>query len=202
MLDDGHEGTLGAGALIGPNTILQLRDPVATVLGPDVLAQVLHLCGVDMPTGERMIPQRDAALVHKTLHRLFPERSRDIAIAAGAATARYICAHRIPRAARLLLRLMPAALSERMLTRAVLRHAWTFCGSGHVTAQRRAGATHFALHANPMVDPGSDEALQCHWHAAVFAELYSTLIGRPYAAVETDCCGSGAAACSITVRTD
>ena len=200
MLDDGHAGKAHRAGLIGPNTILQLRDPVARALGPDVLAQVLHLCNIDMPSGDTMIPQEDAALVHRTLHRLFPERSRDIAVAAGVATAHYICAHRIPRAARAMLRVLPSGLSERVLTRAVLQHAWTFCGTGHVSARCRAGTTEFALAANPMVDPGSHTALQCHWHVAVFAELYTALIGSPYAAEETHCCGAGAPACRIVIR--
>ena len=131
--------------LIGPNAILQLRDPVETVLGPDVMAELLHVCGVDMPTGQEMIPEQDVARVHQTLRRLFPDRSRHIAQLSGAATARYIRTHRIPPLARTLLRVLPHTIGERLLTRAILMHAWTFCGSGSITARRGRGESRLRL---------------------------------------------------------
>jgi divinyl protochlorophyllide a 8-vinyl-reductase len=188
------------GALIGPNAILQLQEPVAAHLGPDVMGQVLDMCGVAMPSGDRMIPQEDVAQVHHALQRWFPSQMGQVSDLAGQATGRYIRAHRIPPLARRVLRLLPNFISERLLTKAILAHAWTFCGSGSVTATRIAGVTEFALANNPLVDPAQNSGPQCRWHAAVFGDLYAQLLGTQYEVHEAECCGSGAGACRFVIR--
>jgi divinyl protochlorophyllide a 8-vinyl-reductase len=198
---DAHDAN-GAhdGDRIGPNAILQLQAPVAARLGPGAMAQVLSLCDVAMPDGDRMIPQRDVARVHAMFHRLFPGDMDRIAEQAGRATAHYIRTNRIPPLARKVLGLLPLPISERLLTRAILAHAWTFCGTGHASARRRSGALEIAVADNPLVDPDSTRALQCGWHAAVFAELFSALLRTGFEARETECCGSGAPACRFVIR--
>ena len=57
-------------AVVGPNAILQLKEPVDDILGPGVLAQMLDLCSVPMPTGSHMIAETQAARVHHTLWQL------------------------------------------------------------------------------------------------------------------------------------
>ncbi len=200
MFDQAASVTSRSGGVIGPNAILQLEDPVRTVLGPGVLAEVLDLCGVAMPTGQKMIPEQEVAAVHHMLRRLYPLQNRRIAELSGQGTARYIRANRIPPLARKGLRILPVWIAERVLTKAILAHAWTFCGSGSVTARRLSRGVEFALANNPLADPSAPERLQCHWHSAVFAELYSSLLGTAYLAHEVACCGSGASACRFRVQ--
>ncbi|MEE4187748.1 MAG: hypothetical protein V2I76_04790, partial [Roseobacter sp.] len=76
-------------ALIGPNAILQLRSPVEDILGQGVLDQMLDLCRVPMPTGDRMICEGDVGRVHHTLWQLFPDHAQAVSERAGQATAAY-----------------------------------------------------------------------------------------------------------------
>lgn len=185
---------------IGPNAILQLRDPVARLLGPDALRSILELTHVEMPTGRDMIPETDVQRVHLALLRMYPEVAPVIRNQSGTGTGAYIRAHRIPAKAAFALGLMPAFLGERLLTRAIVCHAWTFCGSGSVSARRIRRGVEIAIASNPLVDPLSDKRCQCDWHEAVFRDLYASLLRRDYEVRETECCGSGAPACRFNIR--
>ena len=130
MPDGSHPFAPQTDALIGPNAILQLQAPVEEILGQDVLAEVLDLCRVPLPTGDRMISEKGAARVHHTLWQLFPDLAKAVSDRAGRATADYIRQNRIPRVARLALRFLPTHMAEDMLTKAIANHAWTGCGAG------------------------------------------------------------------------
>lgn len=188
-----------ADACVGPNAILQLKAPMEAYLGPAVLAQVLDLCRVPMPTGAHMIPQSQVGRVHHTLWQLFPDRARPVSEEAGRRTARYIEAHRIPRMARIALRWAPWGWAERRLTRAVAAHAWTFCGSGALATHHEDGDIHFIIHNNPLADTQARPPHLCHWHSAVFAELFTRLLGRAYHCREISCCAMGAEVCHFVV---
>lgn len=192
-------GAVASQAVVGPNAILQLRVPVEDVLGPAVLAQVLDLCRVPMPTGQRMIPQEDVARVHRMLWTLFPDQAPDIARRAGQGTAGYIRSQRIPIAVRVALRLMPLAWAEPVLARAVENHAWTFCGSGRFETICDEGDIHFVVHNNPLADRDADPRHGCEWHSAVFADLFTGLLGARYFCREVSCCGMGAKTCHFVV---
>jgi divinyl protochlorophyllide a 8-vinyl-reductase len=138
------------------------------------------------------------AKVHRALHRLYPDEARGIARAAGFGTAQYIRRNRIPAPARLLLRIMPGPIGARLLTKAISAHAWTFCGSGSLSV--RIGETiSFRIENNPLLAVSHAAYPQCDWHVAVFEELFTSLLGRTYKAVETQCCAQGAPACTFEV---
>lgn len=185
---------------VGPNAILQLTDPVDRMLGQGVMAQLLDLCQVPLPEGSAMVPQDDVGRVHHTLWQVFPDQAQDLSVLAGQGTARYIQAHRIPKLARAALRLMPRGQGEKMLARAIEKHAWTFCGSGVLSVARRDGALHFVIHDNPLADRSAHPPHPCHWHSAVFAELFSGVLGGDYHCEEVSCCGCGSTLCRFVLR--
>lgn len=184
--------------LIGPNAILQLVDPVTQVLGPHAMDDLLEVAGTTMPSGDEMIDEGAVARVHQALHRLYPEEVHDIARAAGALTADYIIANRIPRFARILLRLLPTFLGARLLTTAIQKHAWTFCGSGTLTVQNGDPIV-FSIADNPVMRDMQSRIPICFWHSAVFEELFTKLLGTQYSAHEVDCCAIGGKACCFEV---
>ena len=186
-------------ALVGPNAILQLKNPMDVLLGHGVIAQVLDLCRVTMPSGDRMISQSEVGRVHHMLWQLFPDRAEAVSVVAGQGTARYIRANRIPRIARIALRLAPRAWAEKRLMHAIEDHAWTFCGSGALGGHIEDGDLHFLIRDNPLADPRAHPRHLCHWHAAVFAELFTRLLGKPYICREISCCAMGADVCHFVV---
>jgi divinyl protochlorophyllide a 8-vinyl-reductase len=190
----------GSGARIGPNAILQLAGPLERMFDGAVMAQLLNLAQVPMPSGSEMVPEEDVQRVHHTLWQLFPDQARELSEEAGRGTARYITENRIPRFAQLVLRLMPRAIGERMLARAIAQHAWTFCGSGALDVQRRGREIHFVLENNPLAATGGPSHRSCHWHDAVFAELFSCVLGGRYSCEEASCRGCGGATCRFVLR--
>lgn len=202
MPDGSHSFAPETDALIGPNAILQLQAPVQEILGQDVLAQVLDLCRVPLPTGDRMISEQDVARVHHTLWQLFPDLAEAVSERAGQATADYIRQNRIPRVARLALRVMPAHMAEGMLTKAIADHAWTFCGSGALETRREEGRIHFLIRDNPLADRHAHPQHACHWHSAVFAGLFSRLLGKHYDCREVSCGAMGGDVCHFVVSRD
>ena len=198
MLDGSGSFDAYACARIGPNAILQLAAPVRTVLGAGTMDAILTAAHVAMPAGDEMIPETHVARVHETLWRMYPDQAREISIRAGKGTAGYIRRHRIPIPARIALRLMPRRLGERMLTRAIVAHAWTFCGSGMLAVKVEGAEVHFTLENNPLA--ASDVDHPCHWHAAVFAELFSVVLGGAYYCTEVSCRGCGGLRCHFVLR--
>lgn len=190
----------GSGGRIGPNAILQLARPLERMFDGAVMAQLLSLAQVDMPSGHEMVPEEDVQRVHHTLWQLFPDKARELSQEAGRCTARYIRQNRIPRIARVALRLLPRALGERMLARAIVQHAWTFCGSGALDVQRRGREIHFVLENNPLADTTRPVHRPCYWHDAVFAELFSCVLGSLYTCEEDSCRGCGGSTCRFVVR--
>lgn len=186
-------------ARIGPNSILQLAEPLKAQFDPSVLPQILDLARVSMPSGTEMIPEEDAARVHRIMWQLFPEQGPHISQLAGQGTARYIRASRIPRVAQLALRWLPRRFAENVLLQAIEKHAWTFCGSGEFEAERQGDELHFILHDNPLADVNHVPGHPCYWHSAVFAELFTLLLGARYTCAEATCRGCGGDVCRFVV---
>lgn len=130
-----------------------------------------------LPTGKHMIPEIEALRLHRWLALHDPMGALVIAEEAGARTADYIIANRIPRPAVWLLKRLPALLAAPLLMGAIRKHAWTFVGAGVFTP---AGAWGFAIdrtRADDSIPPPDSLFL---WYAAVFTRLYRVLVA-------TDC---------------
>ena len=163
-----------AGALIGPNAVLQTAWAMEASIGAAAAREVLEVAGIDaLPTGETMIPEAEALRLHQALTMLHREAAEDIAAEAALGTADYIIAHRIPRLAALALRWLPAPISARLLMRAIERHAWTFVGAGAFTV---TGPYHFTIDRSQAGDRTAPPDTLFHWYATVFARLYSRLV--------------------------
>lgn len=171
--------------MIGPNAILQLVAVLERHAGPERAAHLLADAGLaGPPDGENMIPEADAARLHRRLRLEFTARAPDLARDAGFATGDYILAHRIPRAAQAVLKLLPPPLAARALSMAIARHAWTFAGTGTF---RVVDPWTFEIDHNPLIRGERGPAPRCHWHAAVFERLYATLVHRDARCIETRC---------------
>ena len=95
-----------------------------------------------LPSGEDMIPEMQALRLHRWLALHEPMGCYVIAEEAGARTADYIIANRIPAPVVRLLRLLPAFIAAPVLMAAIRKHAWTFAGAGVFTPR---GAWAFAI---------------------------------------------------------
>ena len=182
------------GARIGPNAVLQLIAVLDHAEGRRVRDRVL--AGLRLPAPDSgMIPEAEAVAAHRALRAARPERADALLVAAGEATAEYILRHRIPLAAKLVIRALPKPAGARLLARAIERHAWTFAGSGRFRVAGFAPLV-FELEGNPLVTEGKP----CLWHAAVFRRLFSALVGRGCRVEEVECAGLGGGVCRFVVR--
>lgn len=169
---DGSAFPSDHGARIGPNAILQLIPVLDRLEGRATRDRLLGAAGVTVPPDDAgMWPEAQCRAAHLAVWRGCGERAADILAAAGQGTADYILAHRIPGAARRLIRALPAPLGARLLTVAIAKHAWTFTGSGRFRVASHRPLT-FEIVDNPLADVGKP----CHWHAAVFARLFQSLV--------------------------
>ncbi len=179
--------------LIGPNAILQMLPVLDQVLGPTRRKEIVAACGLrSIPDGTHMIPEADAARLHAQVRREAPRLAAFLSQLAGTATARYILRNRIPRPAQMLLKVLPAGVSAKLLSQAIEKHAWTFAGSGqfHVVDPMT-----FEIIDNPLIKGETANHALCHWHRAVFARLYSELVAPGMACEEVSCAAQGGRRC-------
>jgi divinyl protochlorophyllide a 8-vinyl-reductase len=192
----GHR-TNGDGARIGPNAILQAVAAIDRELGAEARRRLLKAAGVDVPPLDSgMIPEGEARAVHDAIREL-PE-ARKILRLSGLSTADYILANRIPTAARLVIRSLPEKWGARLLSAAILRHAWTFAGSGRFRIAGTAPLI-FEISDNPLRAARS-ESPACHWHAAVFERLFAALVWPSVRVEEISCISAGDECCRFVLH--
>lgn len=185
--------------LIGPNAILQMLPVLDVYQGPKWRAHLIAEAGLKtLPDGSRMIPEGDAARLHRHLRQAAPQDAADLAARAGVGTANYILAHRIPAPVQWLLRVLPEIPAADLLSRAIAKHAWTFAGSG---AFRVIDPWTFEIRNNPLIAGETSCNCLCHWHAAVFSQLYHRLVTRDCTCSEVTCGAQGAdVPCRFEIR--
>jgi len=141
------------------------------------------------------VPEAEVGLLHAALRRRLGEAgAARIGAEAGRLTALYLLAHRIPRLLQTVLRRMPARLSARILLGAIGRHAWTFCGSGHVDAEP-GNPSRLTIGGCPFCRGARTEAPACAFVAATCEHLFRALVHPEARAVEVACQARGAPAC-------
>ncbi len=174
-----------APGLIGPNAVLQMLPQIERLGGPERVQRMLACADIQtVPDGTQMIPEAQAARLHRLVRAEEPLLAAGLTAAAGRDTARYILAHRIPKPAQFVLHSLPARLAAPLLSRAIRAHAWTFVGSGRFEAR---DPWHFIIHSNPVIRGETSHTPLCFWHACVFEELYRTLVHPLCRCVETAC---------------
>ena len=189
-------------ARIGPNAITQVAGALERVLGAAPASTLLESAGLgayvqDPP--QQMVDEREVIALHSTLRaRLSTQQAGLIAQAAGVATGDYLLAHRIPSAAQLVLRMLPARLASRALLAAITRHAWTFAGSGRFTATPGLPVV-LTIEDCPICRGAALATPACRYYAATFTRLYQQLVHPRAVARETQCIATGGAACRFEI---
>jgi len=130
---------LAPAARIGPNAITRVAQALQVLLGAAAArrvferAQLAHYLAVPPSS---MVDEAEVRRLHQALRAECDAATvRCVARLAGKHTGDYLLAHRIPRAAQVVLRALPSRLATRVLLAAIGRHAWTFAGGGIFTAQ-------------------------------------------------------------------
>ena len=189
---------------IGPNAIIQTTAALRAQVG-DPRARALLLAATGraldaMP--EAMVDEGEVnRLVHDLRHDLEGPRFEAVLREAGARTAEYLIAHRIPRAVQALMRWLPAPLALRVLLAGIMRHTWTFAGTAQVTLARRKGeALRLVMRHCPMCRDLRAASPVCHFYAATLERLLVRLITPRAGVTETQCEASGAGACEFSLR--
>jgi len=191
------DGGFADSARIDPNAILQLVPVLDQAIGNRARQGLFVEAGVPLPPPDAgMLPEAQVIRLHQSVWFWLPSLAPDMLRQAGLATGDYILANRIPALAQRVIRLMPAPLAARVLAKAIAKHAWTFAGSGQFTVEHFAPLT-VSIRQNPLAT-GTTHA-SCHWHAAVFERLFSTLVWPAVTVRETCCCASGDALCRFTI---
>jgi divinyl protochlorophyllide a 8-vinyl-reductase len=188
----------GTGGRIGPNAILQLAGVLVADGGLSLRDRVLDVAGVAMPPPDAgMWPEDDCRAVHLAVRQVLPAQADRLLWRAGLATAEYILAHRIPRAAQAVLRRLPASIARRLLAKAIARNAWTFAGSGQFRVVGHHPLT-FEIAGNPLAAAPCGRP-SCHWHVAVFERLFSALTRGGVTVTEVSCTAAGDATCRFVL---
>jgi len=186
-------------ARIGPNAAIQLAAALGDIEGGDAARKVFGGAGLvrwlDDPPDE-MIDQTVAARLHHEVRVSLPSDSAHAVLAdAGRRTGAYILAHRIPKLAQTVLKVLPAGLALPLLLAAIKAHAWTFVGSGVFRVQMRR----LHIEANPLAEARAATP-QCVWHACVFETLIQALVAPEARVSEVACCSTGAPACVFEIQ--
>lgn len=164
-------------ARIGPNAVTRLAEAADDRLGTaacDRLFQEAGLAHHRATPPETMVAEADVVALHTALARLHPASAARIAADAGARTARYLLAHRIPRVVQIILRVLPAPLAARVLLAAIGKHAWTFAGSGRFAATVGHGVT-VRIDGGPFAATAAAVPLLA-FYRAVFERLFEVLV--------------------------
>lgn len=192
-----------ASGRIGPNAIIRVAESLPAHVGAAGTQALFDAAGLAHylrePPGS-MVDEAEVRRLHEVLRReLGAPLARAVAREAGARTARYLLAHRIPALVQRLLRVLPAAVAARVLLRAIARHAWTFAGSGEFSA-RIGPPVVLTIRRNPMCAGLHADAPACDFYTATFEGLFTSLVHPDARAIETDCMASGAPACEFELR--
>jgi divinyl protochlorophyllide a 8-vinyl-reductase len=182
-------------ARIGPNAVTRLAEAAEAALGRGETRALFAQAGLtrhlDAPP-ERMVEEGEVVALHAALAARHPAAAARIAADAGARTAAYLLANRIPRLAQAVLRLMPPGLAARGLMAAIGGHAWTFAGSGAFAARVRRGGAEVTVTGGPFAAPGPAAGPMAAFYGAVFGTLFRRLVS-PRAAAAAEAAGGACA---------
>lgn len=190
----------GNGARIGPNSLIQTGLALSALFGDGTARMIFDQAGIGHryadPPGT-MIDEREPQRLFAVLCDTLSDRDATRVLAeAGHRTGQYLLANRIPKQACRVLPHLPAAITARLLVRAISAHAWTFAGSGRFSGEVRGWrrpVIHLAIKANPLATPG------CPWHSAVFERLFATLTATRVSVLHPRCQAKGYDCCEWTI---
>ena len=183
-------------ARIGPNAIIRVAEAI-TARGDDP-APIFASAGLahylEAPP-EQMVDEAEVIALQTTLRAtLDPETAKQVSHDAGLRTGDYLLAHRIPKGAQRILKLLPPGPASRILLGAVGKHAWTFSGSGHFSFET-GRPVRVRIAGCPICRGAQADHPVCDFYAGAFERLFTTLVSRKTQVRETQCQAMGADAC-------
>lgn len=194
----GRRGEGLAAGRIGPNAIIQLGEAVRERLGPAAREDLFRRAGLAryldaLPT--EMVDEAEVMALHRELRASYPAATcRQVSWEAGLLTGDYILAHRIPKPAQIVLRLLPSGLAAKALTAAIGKHSWTFAGSGTFRALSTRPLK-LEIADSPICRGEASRTPLCDYYAGTFTRLYSRLADRRLVIRETHCGAVDGGAC-------
>lgn len=202
MLEQGAGAALDTAGKIGPNAVIQTVNALIELHGAAAAREVLERIGrpglIDYRPGS-LIDEREFETLHRDLvGALGLGESGRVMARAGALTAQYVIANRIPRPAQRALRLLPRAIGLRLLLGAIGQHTWTFAGSGkfsYTLGQTRLLAIEHCLTARGI----TSDAPACAFYQAAFQGFLTTLIDSRLRVREVHCASCGAPRCEFKI---
>jgi len=197
------DSAVGVAGRIGPNAIIRVAETLHEMFGPDVTAGLFAQAGlghylVKLP--EKMVNEVEVLSLHEVLRaQLGQPACADITWKAGLKTADYLLANRIPKAAQLLFKALPAALSARLLLTTIGGHSWTFAGSGQFSYE--VGQTVvLTIHNNPLCRDVRTDVPVCDFYCATFERLFQVLVHPNTQVEETACEAKGDDICRFELQ--
>lgn len=186
---------------IGPNAITRVAEALTAARGSadEVFAAAgLSQYLVDPP--ETMVDERDVTALQQALRaELDAASAHRVGHDAGLRTGDYLLAHRIPKPAQRILKLLPPGPASRMLLKAVGKHAWTFSGSGHFS-YTLGRPVQVRIQNCPLCRGSQADVPVCDFYRGTFERLFTTLVNRHTQVTETQCQAMGADACIFEMR--
>jgi divinyl protochlorophyllide a 8-vinyl-reductase len=183
-------------ARIGPNAITRVAEALrASHADVEGVFSAAGLGAYLRSPPIEMVDERDVIVLQQTLRRMLT-RAESTAVNhdAGLRTGDYLLAHRIPKPAQRVLRLLPARPSSRILLKAVGQHSWTFSGSGDFS-YRLGNPVRVRIQDCPICRGADTDWPVCDFYAGTFERLFRTLVHRHTRVRETECQAQGAPAC-------
>ncbi|MBK1619639.1 bacteriochlorophyll 4-vinyl reductase [Lamprobacter modestohalophilus] len=186
---------------IGPNAITRVAEALIAVRGSaDAVFAAAGLTHHLADPPETMVDERDVTALQQALRaELEAETAAAIAHDAGLRTGDYLLAHRIPKPAQRILKLLPSGPASGMLLKAVGKHAWTFSGSGHFS-YTIGRPVRVRIEDCPLCRGSQADVPICDFYRGAFERLFTTLVNRRTQVTETQCQAMGADACIFEMR--
>lgn len=192
-------------ARIGPNAIIQLSAAVTACLGVEARDALFRRAGLQRYLGampQHMVDEVEVIALHRALRgSVTAEGARNLFYEAGLLTGDYILTNRIPKAAQIVLKLLPRGLATRALTSAISKHAWTFAGSGTFRAVSTQPLV-LEIANSPLCRGETADTPLCDYYAGTFTRLYRTLADPETDIRETSCGAVQGGACQFEDRPD
>lgn len=193
-----------AAGRIGPNAIIQTAAALQALVGDPRACTLLHEATgrtmETMPTD--MVDEAEVnRLVHALRADLDPALFEAVLGDAGVRTAEYLIAHRIPRVAQVMMRVLPSTIALRVLLGGIMRHTWTFAGTAQVSLKHPPGEPmRLVLRRCPMCRGLEATVPACHFYTTTLQTLLVRLVSARASVVEVRCEAMGATACEFALR--
>lgn len=193
----------GVAGRIGPNAIIRVLETLRESFGQDVTAGLFVQARLghyldQLP--EKMVNETEVWRLHQVLReQLGQPTCADITWKAGLKTADYLLANRIPKAAQVVFKALPAAASARLLLKTIGGHSWTFAGSGQFSYE--VGQTVvLTIRNNPLCRDVRTDVPVCDFYSATFERLFQVLVHPNTKVEETACEAKGDDVCRFELR--